>query len=187
MANAAMTSAVPTTPLTAAWTGNQVLELVKARAYRGTSAPMGKIAKVASAPQMMWARRAASDGPLEEKDGEEVPEDPDEPEDEEDPGTDPDVLGVGVVDGEASVSVVMSPSCIKPYILCWANLAEGDEDPGLEELYAHIRLVLFFVVSALLGRVNVIDVVLLLEKEAAVLSVATLGGPGSTAAIRRVS
>lgn len=108
MANAAITSAVPTTPLTAAWTGNQALELVTARAHLGTSAPIGKMSKAASAPQMICARNAASDGPLEENVDEFGTEDDDEP------GADPDPLGEGFDDTEPSVSGVMRASCMNP-------------------------------------------------------------------------
>lgn len=108
MANAAITSAVPTTPLTAAWTGNQALELVTARAYLGNNAPIGKMSKAASAPQMICARSAASDGPLEENDDEFGPEDDDEP------GADSGALGEGFDDTEPSVSGVMSASCMNP-------------------------------------------------------------------------
>lgn len=53
----------------------------------------------------------------------------------------------------------------------------------MDELYAQIRLVLFLVVSSLLGRENVMEVVVLSEKDAVVLSVATRGGLGSTAEV----
>lgn len=53
----------------------------------------------------------------------------------------------------------------------------------MDELYAQIKLVLFLMVSSLLGRENVMEVVVLSEKDAVVLSAATRGGFESTAGV----